>query len=64
MRPALSDNDVGPFWTAHTQPGAFTAAGPFGEVLESATQVGLGDDWLRAVFWDNGARLCNIPAPA
>ena len=30
---------------------------PFAEQLSALTEFGLGDDWLRAVCWTNGARL-------
>ena len=30
---------------------------PFAEQLAALTEFGLGDDWLRAVCWTNGARL-------
>ena len=29
--------------------------------LEALDGLGLGDDWLRAVCWDNGARLIGAP---
>ena len=29
--------------------------------LEALVRLGLGDDWLRAVLWDNGARLMRLP---
>lgn len=31
--------------------------------LHSLARLGLGDDWLRAVCWDNGARLLGIGLP-
>jgi hypothetical protein len=31
--------------------------------LEALVRLGLGDDWLRAVCWDNGARLFGTPPP-
>jgi predicted TIM-barrel fold metal-dependent hydrolase len=30
--------------------------------LEALDRLGLGDDWLRAVLWENGARLLDLPA--
>ena len=30
---------------------------PYAHQLEVLDALGLGDDWLRAVCWDNGARL-------
>ncbi|MHB8340188.1 MAG: amidohydrolase family protein [Mycobacteriales bacterium] len=30
---------------------------PYGHQIEALTRLDLGDDWLRAVLWDNGARL-------
>jgi predicted TIM-barrel fold metal-dependent hydrolase len=30
--------------------------------LEALTRLDLGDDWLRAVLWENGARLLDLPA--
>lgn len=32
------------------------------EQVDALERLGLGDDWLRAVLWDNGARLLGIPA--
>ena len=32
--------------------------------LEVLDALGLGDEWLRAVCWDNGARLLGVPATA
>jgi predicted TIM-barrel fold metal-dependent hydrolase len=31
--------------------------------LEVLADLGLGDDWMRAVCWDNAARLFGISAP-
>ncbi len=33
---------------------------PYGHQLEALTRLGLGDDWLRAVCWENGARLFRV----
>jgi predicted TIM-barrel fold metal-dependent hydrolase len=33
---------------------------PYFHQLEALARLGLGDDWLRAVCWDNGARLFGI----
>ena len=30
---------------------------PYAHQLEALERLGLGDDWLRAVCWDNGVRL-------
>ena len=30
--------------------------------LEALTRTGLGDDWMRAVLWHNGARLFGVSA--
>ena len=30
--------------------------------LEALDRLDLGDDWLRAVLWENGARLLDLPA--
>lgn len=30
---------------------------PYGEQIDALERLGLGDEWLRAVCWDNGARL-------
>ena len=35
---------------------------PYAEQLDALDRFGLGDDWLRAVCWDNGARLIGAPA--
>jgi hypothetical protein len=35
---------------------------PYAEQLTALERFGLGDDWLRAVCWDNGARLLGLPA--
>ena len=34
---------------------------PYAEQLDALERFGLGDDWLRAVCWDNGARLIGAP---
>jgi predicted TIM-barrel fold metal-dependent hydrolase len=33
---------------------------PFAHQLESLERLGLGEEWLRAVCWDNGARLFGV----
>jgi hypothetical protein len=33
---------------------------PYAHQLEALVRLGLGDDWLRAVCWDNGARVFGI----
>lgn len=33
---------------------------PYAHQLESLERLGLGDDWLRAVCWDNGAELFGV----
>jgi predicted TIM-barrel fold metal-dependent hydrolase len=33
---------------------------PFAEQLVALVEFGLGEDWLRAVCWDNGARLLQV----
>ncbi|WP_417234144.1 amidohydrolase family protein [Arthrobacter sp.] len=35
---------------------------PYAHQLEALARLGLGDDWMRAVLWDNGARLMGLPA--
>jgi uncharacterized protein len=35
---------------------------PYAHQLESLARVDLGDDWLRAVCWDNAARLFSLAA--
>jgi len=35
---------------------------PYAHQLEALTRTGLDDDWLRAVCWDNGARLLGVSA--
>jgi uncharacterized protein len=35
---------------------------PYGEQLDGLARLDLGDDWLRAVCWDNAARLFGEPA--
>ena len=37
---------------------------PYAHQLEALERLGLGDDWLRAVCWENGARLLGDPAAA
>jgi Predicted metal-dependent hydrolase of the TIM-barrel fold len=34
---------------------------PYAHQLEALARLGLGDDWMRAVLWDNGARLLGLP---
>jgi uncharacterized protein len=34
---------------------------PYAEQLDALDGFGLGDEWLRAVCWDNGARLIGLP---
>lgn len=36
---------------------------PYAHQLEALVRLDLGDDWLRAVLWSNGARLLDIPTP-
>lgn len=33
---------------------------PYAHQLQALDRLGLGDDWLRAVLWDNGARLLGL----
>jgi predicted TIM-barrel fold metal-dependent hydrolase len=33
---------------------------PYAHQLEALSRLGLGDDWLRAVLWTNGARLLGL----
>jgi len=33
---------------------------PYAHQLEVLAELGLGEDWLRAVLWDNGARLLGV----
>jgi uncharacterized protein len=33
---------------------------PYAHQLEALARLGLGDDWLRAVLWENGARLLGL----
>jgi hypothetical protein len=33
---------------------------PFAAQLGGLADLGLGEDWLRAVLWDNGARLLGL----
>jgi predicted TIM-barrel fold metal-dependent hydrolase len=35
---------------------------PYAHQLVALDRLGLGDEWLRAVLWDNGARLMGLPA--
>jgi predicted TIM-barrel fold metal-dependent hydrolase len=35
---------------------------PYAHQLEALARVDLGDDWLRAVCWENGARLFSLSA--
>jgi predicted TIM-barrel fold metal-dependent hydrolase len=35
---------------------------PYAHQLEALHRLGLGEDWLRAVLWENGARLFGIEA--
>ncbi|MBA2529521.1 MAG: amidohydrolase [Euzebyales bacterium] len=37
---------------------------PYAHQLEALVRLGLGDDWLRAVCWRNGARLLGISGSA
>ncbi|XAS62894.1 hypothetical protein ACOM2C_05370 [Pseudarthrobacter sp. So.54] len=30
--------------------------------LGALSRLGLGEEWLRAVLWENGARLLDLPA--
>jgi predicted TIM-barrel fold metal-dependent hydrolase len=34
---------------------------PFAHQVESLVRLDLGEEWLRAVLWDNGARLLGVP---
>ena len=34
---------------------------PYAHQLDALERLDLGDDWLRAVLWDNGARLLHVP---
>jgi len=34
---------------------------PYAEQLAALERFDLGEQWLRAVCWDNGARLLRIP---
>ncbi|MFD9125461.1 amidohydrolase family protein [Kitasatospora sp. NPDC059571] len=36
---------------------------PYATALDALAGLGLGDDWLRAVCWQNAARLFGTPAP-
>lgn len=36
---------------------------PYAHQLQALARLGLGDDWLRAVLWENGARLLGLSAP-
>jgi hypothetical protein len=35
---------------------------PYAEQLAGLVRLDLGDDWLRAVCWDNGVRILGLPA--
>ena len=35
---------------------------PYAHQLEGLARLDLGDDWLRAVCWDNGVRLFGDPS--
>lgn len=35
---------------------------PYAEQLSALARLGLGDDWMRAVLWHNGARLLGLSA--
>lgn len=35
---------------------------PYAHQLEALARLDLGEEWLRAVLWDNGARLLGLPA--
>jgi hypothetical protein len=35
---------------------------PYVHQLQALDRLDLGDEWLRAVLWDNGARLMGLPA--
>ena len=37
---------------------------PYAHQLEGLARLDLGDDWLRAVCWENGARLFGVTRPA
>jgi len=37
---------------------------PYDHQVEALERLGLGDDWLRAVLWDNGVRLVGLGDPA
>ena len=36
---------------------------PYEHQLEALERLGLGEEWLRAVLWDNGAALLGVPQP-
>ena len=36
---------------------------PYEHQLDALERLGLGDDWLRAVLWDNGAALLGDRGP-
>ena len=36
---------------------------PYGHQLEALERLDLGEDWLRAVCWDNGAALLGVDRP-
>lgn len=35
---------------------------PYAHQIEALARLGLGDEWMRAVLWSNGARLLGLPA--
>ena len=37
---------------------------PYAHQLSALVRLGLGDEWLRAVCYDNGARLLGLPSRA
>jgi len=37
---------------------------PYAHQVEALARLGLGDDWMRAVLWHNGARLLGLSAEA
>ncbi|HSN06946.1 MAG TPA: amidohydrolase family protein, partial [Candidatus Angelobacter sp.] len=37
---------------------------PYAHQIEALARLGLGDDWMRAVLWSNGARLLGLTAGA
>jgi predicted TIM-barrel fold metal-dependent hydrolase len=34
---------------------------PYAHQLDALARIDLGDDWLRAVCWENAARLFDLP---